>query len=136
MPCWDKHTRVKSPVTGWITLCVGGCECISQSQCTALLRTTSSLLQVTWLLIVVGVYQIYYSNIECPIIREVYRPPESLPLSTYFHFKRSEISFSLLTFFSWLQTLNVQLSERFTDHREFAFVYLFLLQDLRLASVY
>ncbi len=39
-------------------------------------RTNSSILQLTWVLIVVGVYQIYWSNIECPIIREVYWSPE------------------------------------------------------------
>ncbi len=40
-------------------------------------RTNSSILQLTWLLIVVGVYKIYSSNIEFPIIREVYRSLES-----------------------------------------------------------
>ncbi len=38
-------------------------------------RTNNSILQLTW---VVGVYKIYCSNIECPIIREVYGPPESI----------------------------------------------------------
>ncbi len=32
---------------------------------------------MTWVLKVVGVYKIYCSNIECPIIREVYWSPES-----------------------------------------------------------
>ncbi len=34
-------------------------------------------LQLTWLSIVVGVYKIYCSNIDCPIIREVYRSPKN-----------------------------------------------------------
>ncbi len=50
---------------------------VSVSRCTALPRTNNSILQLTWLLIVLRVYKIYYSNIEFPIIREVYRSPES-----------------------------------------------------------
>ncbi len=40
-------------------------------------RTNSSILQLTWVLIVVGVYIVCCSNIECPIIRELYKTPES-----------------------------------------------------------
>ncbi len=81
LPCWDTHTQmrldVKSPVTGCITWCVGGCECFNQSRITSLPRTNNDLLQLTWLLIVVGVYKIYYSSIKFPFIREVYWSPES-----------------------------------------------------------
>ncbi len=42
-----------------------------------LCRTNNSILQLAWVLIVVGFYQIYSSNIECTIIREVYWSPES-----------------------------------------------------------
>ncbi len=45
-------------------------------------RTYISLLQLTWVLIVVGGYKIYCSNIECPIIREVYWSPESIGMGT------------------------------------------------------
>ncbi len=41
-------------------------------------------LQLTWPLIVVWVYKIYFSNIECPIIREDYQSPESLPITREF----------------------------------------------------
>ncbi len=37
----------------------------------------TSILQLTWALIVVRVYKIYCSNIECPIMRDVYGSPES-----------------------------------------------------------
>ncbi len=58
--------------------------CINIAVCTnfnmihmhTLPRTNSSILQLTLLLIVVGVHKMYYSNIECPIIREVYRSLE------------------------------------------------------------
>ncbi len=75
-PYWDTHTnkiRCEKSVIGWITWCVGSCECFSQSQYT-LPRTNNSILQ---LIRVVGVYKIYSSNIECPIIREFYRSQES-----------------------------------------------------------
>ncbi len=41
-------------------------------------RTNNYILQMTWLLIAVGVYNIYCINIECPIIRGVYWSPESM----------------------------------------------------------
>ncbi len=40
-------------------------------------RTNSNILWLTWVLIVVGFDKIYCSKIECAIIREVYRSPES-----------------------------------------------------------
>ncbi len=64
-------------VIGCITWCVGGCECISQSQYT---HTTPE--QTYCIAIDLSInscesfYKIYCSNIECPIIREVYRSPE------------------------------------------------------------
>ncbi len=68
---------------GCITWCVGGCECFSQSQYT-LPQNKHTILQLTWVLVVVGVFiKIYCSNIECPIIREVYWSPESIPFLEY-----------------------------------------------------
>ncbi len=71
-----RYEGVNHPVTGCTTWCMGGCEYFSLSQCTALPRTNNGLLQLTGVLIVVGVF----------------------------------IKFTI-------QTLNAQLSERFTDHQ-------------------
>ncbi len=46
-------------------------------------RTNNTILKLTW---VMGVYKIYCSNIECQIIREVYRSLESNPQCVIFTF--------------------------------------------------
>ncbi len=73
---WDPHTdkiRCEMSVIGCITWCVGGSECFSQSQYTHCRRTNTIDLNINSC----GIsYKIYCSNIECLIIREVYRSPE------------------------------------------------------------
>ncbi len=80
LPCWDTHIdeirRCEKSLIGCITWCVG-LWMLQPVQMHTLPRTNSSILQLTWALIVVGVYKIYCSNIECLIIREVYRSPDS-----------------------------------------------------------
>ncbi len=66
-------------VIGCITWCVGGCEYFCQSQYTHCPEQT--IAYYNWLR-VVGVYKIYCSNIECPIIREVYRSLESTQIQS------------------------------------------------------
>ncbi len=71
----DKIKRCKKSVIDHL-----GCQWLWMLQphlMHTLTRTNSCILQLTWVIIVVGVYKIYCSNIECQIISEVYWSPES-----------------------------------------------------------
>ncbi len=64
-------------VIGSFTWCVGGCECFSQSQYTHCPEQTIAIAINLSINSCGNSYKIYCSNIECPIMRVVYRSPES-----------------------------------------------------------
>ncbi len=69
LPYWETHRWDKNV---WIVLWRAASASHNAQHC-------PEQFQLTWILLVlvVGVHKIYCSNIECPIIREVYRSPES-----------------------------------------------------------
>ncbi len=93
--------------------CITCCVCFSQSQCKHCPRTNNETYHIAIDLSVNNCrsfYKIYCSNIECPIIRDVYRSPESSKKRTLWKLKWNHHFFRMKTwhvhYISVLSTLD------------------------------